>query len=85
VLTAEDGKTGCGTRRAGQHADARPLDRGDRASSASGLRRGPRQGGRGRAGLPLDRGLPPAWHRPPGPEVGPLVETIGSAPKMVAT
>src|SRR3984893_17687684 len=45
--------SGCGAERAGGHARARPLDRGDRASSAPGSRRRPKQSGRNRPGLPL--------------------------------
>ena len=39
----------------GEHARARPLDRGDRASSAPGSWRGPGQGGRDGPGLPREQ------------------------------
>ena len=58
----------------------RPLDRGDRAPFTPGSRRGPRQGSRDRAGLPLDRGCRQLRNRPPRPELGSLVEVIGSPP-----
>ena len=44
---------GCGDERAGRDAHSRRLDRGDRAASAPGSRRGPRQGRRGGAGVPV--------------------------------
>ena len=71
-------RSGAGTR-------ARALDGGNRAPSAAGSQRASRQGGRSRAGLPLDRGLPPLRNRPPRPVVGSPVEMIASPPKLVVT